>query len=118
MSQLLIFICWMFTAASSANPSLPHIAGQNNVEADSLISVIAQPFSSTISLVVTLHQASTVTVTLRNVIGQDVKDWQYQILDKGEYHLELTNLNLSSGVYFLSFYTPTTHTTQKVLYVR
>ena len=117
MLQLLIFICWIF-GALPMNSSLPDINFQKQVDGDSLISVIAQPINSTISFVVILHEASTVTVTLRNVIGQEVKDWQWQILDKGVYHFELTNLNLSSGVYFLSFSTTTAHVTQKVLYVR
>ena len=82
------------------------------------LKVIANPQNSSIIITFLLDSETSVQLGLYNIIGQQVEQWDAGSLEAGTHRTEITHLQLSSGLYFVSFQTISCRVIRKVLYVR
>ena len=76
------------------------------------------PQNSSIIITFLIDSETSVQLGLYNIIGQQVGRWDAGSFQAGTHRIVITNLQLSSGVYFLSFQTISRRVMRKVLYVR
>ena len=91
---------------------------EDPIPEESMLTVHAEPKNSTITVQFILNEESSIHLVLFNLIGQGVATWEWENMHPGVYDLKLINLDLNSGIYFLSFHSVSLHLTKKVLYVR
>lgn len=65
------------------------------------------PFSSTVTIEVTIPQASTLDMEIYNIWGQPVKNTGQRFLAKGVHQLEIKGLFIPDGLYYIKLQTKT-----------
>jgi Secretion system C-terminal sorting domain len=79
------------------------------------LSVAPNPFNNQLSIQYELQEASQVTVSLSNALGQTVKVLVNEKVEAGSYQINESTADLPSGVYIITMKTPTGMKTQKVV---
>jgi hypothetical protein len=106
------------------NPIVPTSARNEDEEASSLksqtttttsLSISPNPFNNQLSIQYELQEATQVTVSLSNALGQVVKVLVNEKVEAGSYQINESTADLPSGVYIVSMKTPNGLKTQKVV---
>jgi hypothetical protein len=112
-----------FCSSTKYNPIVPTTFAPNDV-ANSLkvqkttttsLNVAPNPFNNQLSIQYELQEASQVTVSLSNALGQVVKVLVNEKVEAGSYQINESTADLPSGVYIITMKTPTGMKTQKVV---
>ena len=81
------------------------------------LKVQPNPQNSSIIITFLIDSETSVQLGLYNIIGQQVERWEATTFEAGHHRMEITHLQLRSGLYFVSFQTISCRVIRKVLYV-
>jgi Secretion system C-terminal sorting domain len=95
------------------NTDVSRLKGVKNMTTS--LSVAPNPFNNQLSIQYELQEATQVTVSLSNALGQVVKVLVNEKVEAGSYQINESTADLPSGVYIVTMKTPTGMKTQKVV---
>lgn len=105
------FICDVFT--ENADP--PVGIGENAKSASIDLNIYPNPFRGTATVSITLPQAGSVTVTVTNLVGQNLMTIDKGAMNAGKHQFTLDGSQLTSGVYFCTIKVNGNSYTQKMI---
>jgi len=126
MKSLILFsllCCQVVLSVGSSDPTLsgwtqPAVESADSSGERYCLKVQPNPQHSSIIINFLCDSEISVQLGLYNIIGQPVERWDIGSLQAGTHRMEITHLQLSSGVYFVSFQTGSRRVIRRVFYVR
>jgi len=88
-----------------------------------LLPAYPNPFNGNITIPYVLNESESVSISITNVLGQSVKEFPIQNLEKGHYRINWNGIDdngvhVSSGVYFIIFNSGHKTKFQKILFLK
>ncbi len=102
---------------------LNNLIGQNTLYAKSIekkpeVLVVSQnfpnPFDNQTFVIIYMKAASELTLTVKNVLGQEVLKYDLGMMNAGNHELQIDGAGLEAGVYFYTLETPENQVTRKM----